>query len=234
MWVKGDQAVVAIAKAFTHSVCLRLVDELSLGEATVSDLALRLSVPQPSVSSHLGLLRDCGLVEVEARGRQRAYRLRGSEPARAVETLRALAAQSETLPGLSEEAATAVHQDPRLREARTCYDHLGGVAGVRLLDGLLERGWLEASEGGAYLLSSGGAAALRSAGVDLEATRRTRRAFAIGCLDWTERRPHLGGGLGAALLRALLEQRRFSREPSGRALRAGPGEPLAFLRAVDG
>jgi hypothetical protein len=121
-----------------------------------------------------------------------------------------------------------------LREARTCYDHLGGVAGVRLLDGLLERNWLEATEGGAYLLSAGGAAALRRAGVDLEATRRTRRAFAIGCLDWTERRPHLGGALGAALLRALLEQRRFSSEPSGRALRAGSDEPLAFLRAVDG
>jgi DNA-binding transcriptional ArsR family regulator len=234
MWVKGDQAVVAIAKAFTHSVCLGLVDELSLGEATVSDLALRLSVPQPSVSSHLGLLRDCGLVEVEARGRQRAYRLRGPAPVRAVETLRALAAQSRAVPGLSEEAVGAVRQDPRLREARTCYDHLGGVAGVRLLDDLLERGWLEATEAGAYLLSAGGAEALRRAGVDLEATRRTRRAFAIGCLDWTERRPHLGGALGAALLHALLEQRRFSSVPPGRALRAGSGEPLAFLKAVDG
>jgi DNA-binding transcriptional ArsR family regulator len=234
MWMEGDQAVAAIARAFTHLVCLRLVDELSSGEATVSDLSVRLSVPQPSISSHLALLRDCGLVEVEARGRQRAYRLCGPAPALALDTLRALAGQSQPLLERSEAAARAVRQDPRLREARTCYDHLGGVAGVRLLDGLLERNWLQVGEQGTYLLSSEGAAALPRAGVDLDATRRARRAFAIGCLDWTERRPHLGGALGAALLGALLAQGRLSREAPGRALRSGPEEPLAFLRAADG
>jgi DNA-binding transcriptional ArsR family regulator len=232
--MEGDQAVVAIARAFTHLVCLRLVDELGSGEATVSDLSIRLSVPQPSISSHLALLRGCGLVDVDVHGRQRVYRLRGPAPALAVDVLRTLAAECRPTPDRSEAAARAVRQDPRLREARTCYDHLAGVAGVRLLDGLLERGWLEPGEGRAYVLSAGGAAALRRAEVDLEATARARRAFAIGCLDWTERRPHLGGALGAALLRALLEQGRVSREPSGRSLRAGPEEPLAFLTALDG
>jgi DNA-binding transcriptional ArsR family regulator len=234
MWVEGDEAVVAIARAFTHRVCLRLVEELGSGEATVSDLSIRLSVPQPSISSHLALLRGCGLVDVDARGRQRAYRLRGAAPLLAVDTLRTLAAECRPTLDRSEAAARAVRQDPRLREARTCYDHLAGVAGVSLLDGLLVRGWLEPGEGSAYLLTAAGAAALRRAEVDVVATPRARRAFAIGCLDWTERRPHLGGALGAALLRSLLEQARFTRESPGRTLHAGPEEPLAFLRALDG
>ena len=84
--------MVAIARAFSHRLCIRLVDELASGEATVSDLSVRLREPQPSISSHLALLRKCGLVDVEPRGRQRAYRLRGRAPALAVATLRTLAA----------------------------------------------------------------------------------------------------------------------------------------------
>jgi DNA-binding transcriptional ArsR family regulator len=229
----GDSDVVAIAKAFSHRLCIRLVDELASGEATVSDLSVRLREPQPSISSHLALLRKCGLVDVEPRGRQRAYRLRGRAPALAVATLRTLAAAGEPAPDRSGEGERALSMEPQLREARTCYDHLAGLAGVRLLDGLMERGWLEVEEASGYRLTAAGAPALERAGVDVRSARQARRAFAIGCPDWTERRPHLGGALGAALLDAMLAQGRVQLKAGSRSLDVGLQEPLRFLAAAD-
>lgn len=95
-----------------------------------------------------------------------------------------------------------------LRQARTCYDHLAGVAGVQLLDALCERGWIEVELDTTelrppYRLTSSGEIALRSRGVNLAKTRRARRRFAYGCPDRTERRWHLGGSLGAKIFEAL-------------------------------
>jgi DNA-binding transcriptional ArsR family regulator len=232
MWVGGDSDVVAIARAFSHRLCIRLVDELASGEAAVSDLSVRLGEPQPSISSHLALLRNCGLVDVDPRGRQRAYRLRGRAPALAVATLRTLAAAGRA-PDRSSEAERAARMEPQLREARTCYDHLAGLAGVRLLDSLLDRGWLESEEASGYRLTAAGAPALERAGVDLQSARQARRAFAIGCPDWTERRPHLGGALGAALLDAMLAQGRVRLKAGSRSLDIDLQEPHRFLAAAD-
>jgi DNA-binding transcriptional ArsR family regulator len=231
--VAEDQALVAVARALSRPVCIQLVDELAAGAATVSELAARLRLAQPSVSSHLARLKEAGMVEVQPQGRQRAYRLRGSAPGLALASLRTLAAECQPSLSRSEAATLAVNKDPQLRDARTCYDHLAGVAGVRLLDGLLERGWLEVAESG-YRLTPSGAGALARAGVDVEAARAARRAFAIGCLDWTERRPHLGGALGAALLLALLAQRRAELRRGSRSVRLAAGEPQGFLGATGG
>ena len=110
-------------------------------------------------------------------------------------------------PKRSAQATRAVLRDMPIRHARTCYDHLAGIAGVQLLDALLERRWLAAEDGPRprYALTRIGEAALRARGVPLDAAQQARRMFAFGCLDWTERRPHLGGALGAALLHALEE-----------------------------
>ena len=244
-----NEAVVALARAFTHEVGVRLIDELGAGEATVSDLAVRLQLPQPSVSAHLAVLKEAGLVEAEVRGRHRAYRLRGEAPALALAALRTLADEcrftGESQPAVENQPAGEQHsagqrqaarvrQDPSLRDARTCYDHLAGVAGVRLLDGLLERRWLEPASGHGFRLTTAGEAALARAGVDLEAAQRARRAFAIGCLDWTERRPHLGGALGSALLAAMLRQERARPRPGSRSVALAAGEPHAFLDSGSG
>ena len=110
-------------------------------------------------------------------------------------------------PPISPQAAREVQRNTMLRQGRTCYDHLAGVVGVELLDALLQRGWLEESAGPRprYRLTPSGRQALQSRGVALPATKKVRRQFAYGCLDRTERRAHLGGALGAAILQALSE-----------------------------
>jgi DNA-binding transcriptional ArsR family regulator len=230
-----EEGVAALARVLAHETCVRLIDALGAGEATVSDLACRLGLDQPRISTHLGLMREVGLVDCQASGRYRVYALRGQAPALAVATLRTLAA-SVAGGDASQTASVAPPPagDAPVRLARTCYDHLAGVAGVRLLDGLLARGWLEPAEAGGRDLgvSAQGAAALGRLGVNLSIAQRSRRALAIDCPDWTERRPHLGGALGAALLAAMLDQGRGRLRPGERAVDLEPGEPGRFLQVA--
>ena len=106
----------------------------------------------------------------------------------------------------------------RLRAARTCYDHLAGTIGVRIHDRLLELGWLRTQPEGAYDISNDGDAGLSGLGIDIDAARRARRKFACPCLDWSERRPHLAGSLGAAILTAALSRKWIVRDLDSRAL----------------
>lgn len=225
--------MAALARALSHETCVRLIDALSGAEATVSDLACRLGVEQPRISTHLSLLREAGLVECQPSGRHRVYALRGQAPALALATLRTLAASVAGGDTASTRGGPPPGDDAPIRRARTCYDHLAGIAGVQLLDGLLARRWLEQGEGGHVRLAESGAEALSRARVNLPA-RGSRRALAIPCADWTERRPHLGGALGASLLAALLEQGRARLLPGGRVVDLQPGEPAAFLASAGG
>jgi hypothetical protein len=185
------------------------------------------------VSTHLGLMRDAGLVDCRATGRHRVYALRGQEPAMAVATLRTLAASIAGGDPAAPGSTCSPASDAPVRRARTCYDHLAGMAGVRLLDELVARGWLVVDEGGRELqVSDIGAQALARLGVNLSMARRSRRALAIHCPDWTERRPHLGGALGAALLAAMLDQGRACLRPADRAVDLEPHEPVRFLDAA--
>lgn len=251
-----DEGVAGLARVLAHETCVRLIDALGPGESTVSDLACRLGLDQPRISTHLGLMREAGLVDCRANGRHRVYALRGQAPALAVATLRTLAASVSGgdpphdtrtpdhsdfvgTPGDATQVASVAAPpagDAPVRLARTCYDHLAGVAGVRLLDGLLARGWLEPAGPGDrdLAVSERGAAALGRLGVNLSIARRSRRALAIDCPDWTERRPHLGGALGAALLAAMLDQGRARLRPGERAVDLEPDEPDRFLEVVDG
>jgi hypothetical protein len=124
-------------------------------------------------------------------------------------------------PKRSAQAARVVRHDMPIRHARTCYDHLAGIAGVQLLDRLLERRWLAVTENGPrprYALTPMGEAALRARGVPLDGAKQARRLFAFDCLDWTERRPHLGGALGAAILDALQDAGALQRDAAGRTM----------------
>jgi hypothetical protein len=102
-------------------------------------------------------------------------------------------------------AAREVRRNSAMRQARTCYDHLAGVAGVQLLEALLRLDWLQPQDHrrSGYCLTAQGIAGFAARGMDISHVYRARRTFAYGCLDWTERRPHLAGALGAALLDAL-------------------------------
>jgi hypothetical protein len=110
-----------------------------------------------------------------------------------------------------------------MRQARTCYDHLAGVVGVQLLDEMLRRTWLEGHESGEktrlfYRLTPHGAQALRERDVDIAHALKARRYFAFGCTDWTERRVHLGGALGAAILEAMIVAGIIRRQPQTRTV----------------
>ena len=121
--------------------------------------------------------------------------------------------------GMSAAAAREVRRDTALRRARTCYGHLAGVAGVELLDDLLRRGWLAAEAGSPprYAVTPEGERAFGERGVTvLPAT--SRRPLARACLDWTERRPHVGGALGISIVDALERQVLLRREQGSRVV----------------
>lgn len=118
-------------------------------------------------------------------------------------------------------AARGALRGSPFREARSCYDHLGGLVAVRLLGGMLESGWLKTREDGGravYSLTPIGDEALRERNVDVEAARRARRLFAFGCRDWTELQPHLGGALGATVFGTLQDAGFLRRRPGERTV----------------
>jgi hypothetical protein len=131
-----------------------------------------------------------------------------SEPARASKVL----CQAPRSPG----AAREVRRNSAMRQARTCYDHLAGVAGVQLLEAMLGLHWIQPQVNGhaGYCLTPQGTEGFATRGVDISRVCEARRAFAYGCLDWTERRPHLAGALGAAIL-AVLRTDRIIRRVAG-------------------
>jgi hypothetical protein len=115
-------------------------------------------------------------------------------------------------------AAREVRRNSVMRQARTCYDHLAGVAGVQLLEALLELHWIQPHDRGraGYRLTAQGTAGLTARGLDFSHLSKARRSMAFGCLDWTERRPHLAGALGAAILATLSTSGFIRRVPGSR------------------
>lgn len=177
---------------------------------TSTELAALAGVSASTASVHLHKLRTEALVADSAQGRHRYYTLAGAKVATVLEAMSVLAAGA---------GPVFVPSTPTtLRIARSCYDHLAGTLGVALHDRLLERGWLKAAATDNYDLTPAGVRGLTYIGIDCDAARQARRRFAYQCLDWSERRPHVGGGLGAALLGAILRRRWLSREAEGRAL----------------
>jgi len=144
--------------------------------------------------------------EVLTQGKHRYYSLEGPDVAGVLEGLSVLAGGA---------CDRFVPRTPsRLRAARTCYDHMAGTVGVSLHDRFQDLGWLSA----AYDLTPDGTRAFEGLGIDLEATRTLRRRFACACLDWSERRPHVGGALGAAVLKAALKRKWVTQDLDSRAL----------------
>jgi DNA-binding transcriptional ArsR family regulator len=178
-------------------------------------------VSPATASAHLAKLLDGGMVAVTTQGRHRYYRLAGHEIATALE---AIAQISPARPVRSLRQSREAHL---LAQARTCYDHLAGRAGVALFDAFVRNGVLTGSGTGAdaaYEVTADGADTLSSFGINVGELRRARRRFAGACLDWTQRRPHLNGALGAAVTTRLLDLGWIQRGSSPRAVRVtAPG-----------
>ncbi len=191
--------------------CAMLDVLLDGGSATASELAAAASVRASTASEHLAALVEGRMVAVAARGRTREYRIADREIALALEAL------SRICPERPVRSLRAARTMEAMRGARTCYDHLAGQLGVEILNALVQRRWLIAHDDD-YTLVDSGEQALVGLGVDVAAARRQRRNFARACLDWTERRPHLAGALGAALCQSVVGAGWVRRRRSGRGL----------------
>jgi DNA-binding transcriptional ArsR family regulator len=210
--VSANVDIASAAQLFGDSARALMLDALMDGEAhSAGELAARARIAASTCSGHLRRLSDGGLVLCETSGRRRLYRLASADVAEALEALGRLARPSAL------RSLAAANRNEALGTARTCYDHLAGRFGVAVTDALLRRGAL-VLEDGSFRVSARGCTMLEELGVDVAAARGQRRAFARSCIDWSERRPHLAGSLGAAMLAAFLEHGWVRRCATDRAL----------------
>lgn len=182
---------------------------------TATELAAIAGVTKQTMSAHLSKLLDAALVAVEQQGRHRYFRLADEDVAGLLESLMGVAYRTGAVRLLSSP------REPALRKARICYDHLAGELGVKAYEALLCRGALEVS-GEQLRLSESGAQWFKRFGIDTEAAARQRRTFCRPCLDWSERRHHLAGSLGAALLTRVQELEWAARDKHSRVIRFTP------------
>ena len=207
--MNSSPRVLAITQALSDPLRLAVLQHLMAGPATVSELMMVTDAEQSRLSNHLAVLRERNLVRATRQGRQVVYELRDAAVGRLVESLAQIAGPP---PRTTKSAPIA--------RARTCYDHLAGRLGVALFGALVDRGALRAQGAGRDDVELGPRAeqVFGALGVDLTAVKRERRRLATACLDWTERRPHLGGALGAALWAELVTRGWIARRPGTRAV----------------
>jgi DNA-binding transcriptional ArsR family regulator len=210
----GETAASKIAAAIGEPARARMLYSLMDGHArTSTELAVVAEVSPSTASVHLGRLKQERLVIEQIQGKHHYYGLAGLDVAKVLEGLNVLAGRGDK--------EFQPRTPSRLRAARTCYDHLAGTVGVQLHDRMHALGWFRTHAAGSesdYELTAAGGRAMESLRIDIEALHALRRRFAYACLDWSERRPHLGGSLAAALLKAALTRRWVSRELDSRAI----------------
>lgn len=204
-----------IAGAIGEPARARMLFCLMDGHArTSTELAIVADVATSTASAHLNRLKAEHLVRVITQGKHRFYSLDGPKVASVLEGLSVLVDQPRQ--------KFTPNTPTRLRAARVCYDHMAGHLGVLLHDRFNQLKWLSHAsnnEDDSYDLTSEGMKAIGALGLDVEEIRKLRRRFAYACLDWSERRPHLGGALGAALLKLALKRKWVAQDLDSRAIR---------------
>jgi DNA-binding transcriptional ArsR family regulator len=179
------------------------------GSLPAGELARVAGVSAQSASMHLGQLVDGGFLTARQQGRHRYYSIATPEVAHVIEALSVVSTQSNYKPGTADQA---------LCYARTCYDHLAGVLGVNLAAAFERKGLIVPRGEVDYELTGAGESFLDQWQIDTSALRLSRRTFARRCRDWTEKKDHLAGALGAAICQKLLEFRWITRDRRSRAV----------------
>ena len=198
---RSDPNIAALAALLADPARAQIVYALMDGRAlTAGELARVGGVTAQTASSHLARLTEGGMLTVERQGRHRYYRISGPDMATLLEQL---AVVSGTLK--PSQLPRTGPRDATMRRARVCYDHMAGQMGVELFSGLCATGRLKNDDHNVHVTDKG-AAMLEAMGIDLDGLKTARRPLCRTCMDWSERRPHLAGGLGAALLSHFLSQ----------------------------
>lgn len=182
---------------------------------TATELANETELTPQTTSGNLARLQAAGLVAVERQGRHRYFRLADPDVAAALEALLPIAARAGHM------RTRTGPRDPELRRARSCYDHLAGDLAVRMLASFMEAGVIE-REGEDIAISAAGRQALSGKGIDVAALETERRPMCRTCLDWSERRSHLGGALGAGIFTHIKAQGWASQQAGSRVVRFAP------------
>src|SRR5271156_4640881 len=198
--MKAGPDIAMVASLVGDPARSNMLTALMSGRAlTATELSQEAGITPQTASSHLSKLEAGGLIEQKKQGRHRYYRLTDPDVAGVLEGLAALAARAGHL------RVRTGPKDPALRHARICYDHLAGDLGVQMLDSLRQRKWVRQHKQDIELTAEGERFLATSLQISAEALAHPRRPVCKACLDWSERRHHLAGTLGAALMRRLTE-----------------------------
>lgn len=223
--MKDGPNIAPIAALAGDPARANMLSALMNGQAlTASELAAIAGITAQTASSHLGKLETGGLIAQVKQGRHRYFHLSGPDVAAMLETMMGIAARAghlRTRPG---------PDDPALRKARVCYDHLAGEMGVGLFDSLVDAGHI-AARNSELRLTKAGAGFMGDFGIDLESGSGGRRPLCRACLDWSMRRTHLGGALGAALLGRIYALGWAKRARNGRTVIFTPRGERSFRAA---
>jgi len=197
--MKDGPNIVGIAALIGDHARAEVLTALLADRAlTATELAEIAGVTKQTVSAHLAKLVEAKLVAVEQQGRHRYFRLADADVAQLLESLMGVAFRTGAV------RVRSSPREPALRQARVCYDHLAGEVGVRIYESLVRnRALIPATDG--LKVSAEGRRFFRKLAIDTDALAARKRAFCRACLDWSERRHHLAGALGAALLARIIE-----------------------------
>ena len=211
--MKEGPDISIIAALIGNPACANMLMALLAGPAlTATELAQEAGLKLSTVSGHLARLEKAGMVAIERQGRHRYFRLADPDVAIALEGLMPVATRAGHL------RVRTGPRDPELRRARSCYDHLAGDLAVRMFDRFIERKLLT-RHGDDVRVTRDGRRFLAKSGIDTDTLERDRRPLCRPCLDWSERRTHLAGVLGAAIFDHILAQRWAAREAKTRIVR---------------
>lgn len=191
------------------------------------ELAYAANISAQSASAHLAKLVEGGLLECEAQGRHRYFRIASAEVAGLIEDMASISAAAR--PRAPRAPLPSRSMPAQFLHARTCYGHLAGGIAVRILEAMLKLRWL-APDRHDFTVTRLGEEKLVALDVDLGAARRSRRAFARSCVDLTQRRPHLGGALGDALLDVYVARGWIQRQRRSRVVSITPDGHESFRR----
>jgi DNA-binding transcriptional ArsR family regulator len=224
--MKDGPNIVGIAALIGDNARADILTALMTGEAlTATELTAIAGVTKQTLSAHLAKLVDARLLAVEQQGRHRYFRLADRDVADLLESLMGVAYRV---------GATRVRPSPRepaLRKARVCYDHLAGDLGVLAFDQFESRGFLQ-RQGGDLALTQAGRRFCTDLGIDVDGLAATRRALCRPCLDWSVRRHHLAGALGAAFLQTCFARGWARRDRRSRVVAFTPAGERSFRRLL--